>query len=188
MVEFVDEYRVLDVGCGMRKRVGAVGIDFNPRSDADVVHDLNVVPYPFVSNYFDEIWCDNVLEHLDNVVKVMNELHRIAKASGKVTIIVPFYAHRQAHTDPTHLHSFGIHSFDYFTSGNSYADFRYSAAQFELLSAEFDRGIKPEHWIDRMIKSFANSHKDLYENRFANILPLRSLTFVLKAVKPSSPA
>lgn len=183
MVEFIDEYRILDVGCGMRKKLGAVGIDINPRSDADVVHDLNVVPYPFVSNYFDEIWCDNVLEHLDNIIKVMSELYRIAKPSAKVTIIVPFFSHRQANTDPTHMHFFGLHSFDYFTSGNSYANFRYASAQFELLSADFDRGIKPDHWFDRILKNFANSHKDLYENRLANIFPLRSITFVLKPVK-----
>ncbi|MGE5316142.1 MAG: class I SAM-dependent methyltransferase [Acidobacteriota bacterium] len=183
MVEFKDEYRILDVGCGMRKREGAVGIDVNPRSDADVVHDLNITPYPFVSNHFDEIWCDNVLEHLDNVVKVMAELHRIAKPSARLTIIVPFYPHRQANTDPTHLHWFGFHSFDYFTSGNSYADFRYSGVRYDLLSAEYERGRTPQHWLDRMIKRFANRHPDLYENRFANLFPLRSLTFVLKAVK-----
>ncbi|HLP16840.1 MAG TPA: class I SAM-dependent methyltransferase [Bacteroidota bacterium] len=183
MVEFKDEYRILDVGCGLRKKEGAIGIDINPRSDADVVHDLNVTPYPFVSNYFDEILCDNVLEHLDNIVKVMSELHRLAKPSGKVTIVVPFFPHRQANTDPTHLHFFGIHSFDYFTSGNSYADFRYAATQFELLTTDFDRGVRAEHWFDRAIKRFANDHKDLYENRFANIFPLRSITFVLKAIK-----
>ncbi len=183
MVEYLEEYRILDVGCGMNKRMGAVGIDINPRSDADIVHDLNVTPYPFASNNFDEIWCDNVVEHLDNVVKVMSELFRIAKPSAKVTIIVPFFAHRQANTDPTHMHFFGIHSFDYFTSGNAYADFRYAAAQFQILSVEFDRGIKPRYWFDRIIKRFANTHKDLYENRFANIFPLRSITFVLKAVK-----
>lgn len=183
MVEYLDEYRILDVGCGQKKRMRAIGIDINPRSDADVVHDLNVTPYPFASNYFDEIWCDNVLEHLDNVVKVMSELHRIAKQSSKVTIIVPFYAHRQANTDPTHMHFFGTHSFDYFTAGNAYADFRYAAIQFELLSVEFDRGIKPQYWFDRIIKNFANKRKDLYENRLANIFPLRTITFVMKAVK-----
>lgn len=183
MVEYVEEYRMLDVGCGMKKRMGAVGIDVNPRSDADVVHDLNVTPYPFVSNHFDEIWCDNVVEHLDNVVKVMSELHRIGKPSSKVTIIVPFYPHRQANTDPTHMHFFGIHSFDYFTAGNTYADYRYATTQYEILSIEFERGMKPVYWFDRWIKKFANKHKDLYENRFANIFPLRNITFVLKTIK-----
>lgn len=183
MVEYADEYRILDVGCGMKKRMGAVGIDINPRSDADVVHDLNVTPYPFASNYFDEIWCDNVVEHLHNVVKVMSELHRIAKPSSKITIIVPFYAHRQANTDPTHMHFFGVRSFDYFTSGNPYADFRYAAVQFEIIASEFDRGIKPRYWFDRRIKKFANEHKDMYENRLANIFPLRTITFVLKTIK-----
>ena len=174
---------VLDFGCGLRKRPGAVGIDFNPRSSADIIHDLNQFPYPFPDSSFDEIFCDNVIEHLDNVVKVMEELHRIAKPSAEVIVIVPFFPHRQAHTDPTHRHYFGIHSFDYFIEGTAYAGFQYSKTKYDLLSVEFDRGIKHVHWFDSILASFANSHSELYENRLSNIFPLRSLTFHLRAVK-----
>ena len=174
---------VLDFGCGLRKRPGAVGIDVNPRSSADVIHDLNQFPYPFADSQFDEIFCDNVIEHLDNVVRVMEELHRIAKPSAEVIIIVPFFPHRQAHTDPTHRHYFGTHSFDYFVEGTAYAGFQYSETKYDLVSIEFDRGINHTHWFDRRLVSFANRHKELYENRFSNILPLRNLTFCLRVVK-----
>ncbi len=116
-------FNILDVGCGLRKRPGAVGVDVNPRSQADVVHDLDRFPYPFPDNYFDEIICDNALEHLDDVLKVMEELHRIAKPSALLTIVVPYYPHQQAHTDPTHRHFFGVHSFDYFIAGTANAGF-----------------------------------------------------------------
>ncbi|MHB8641259.1 MAG: class I SAM-dependent methyltransferase, partial [Candidatus Acidiferrales bacterium] len=59
---------ILDLGCGSKKRPGATGVDINPASGADVIHDLDVVPYPFESSTADEIYLDNVLEHLANVV------------------------------------------------------------------------------------------------------------------------
>ena len=31
--------KILDIGCGKHKTPGAVGMDSNPRSDADVLHD-----------------------------------------------------------------------------------------------------------------------------------------------------
>jgi len=177
------EIKILDLGCGLRKRPGSVGIDVNPRSEADVIHDLNVFPYPFPDNSFDEIICDNIIEHLDDVLRVMAELHRISKQDGKVTIMVPFYPHRNANTDPTHKHFFGVHSFDYLVEGTNNSKFQYSDVQYELLSTEFEKGIESRHWFDDIIVRFANSNKDLYENRFANIFPLRELTFELKVKK-----
>ena len=37
---------VLDIGCGSAKFPGAVGLDISADTDADVVHDLDVFPYP----------------------------------------------------------------------------------------------------------------------------------------------
>jgi ubiquinone/menaquinone biosynthesis C-methylase UbiE len=174
---------ILDLGCGRRKRSDAVGIDRNPQSDADVLHDLNHFPYPFPDNRFDRIYADNVLEHLDDVIAVMTELHRITKTGGIVEITVPFYPHRNANTDPTHKHWFGVHSFDYFVQGTDYGNFRYSPVQYSIVSVQFDTGIRHRHFFDRMLAAFANRNKDLYENRLANIFPLAQLTFRLSVVK-----
>jgi SAM-dependent methyltransferase len=174
---------ILDVGCGKRKRSNATGIDINPRSDADILHDLNQYPYPFTDNRFDEVYADNILEHLEDVMKVMIELHRITKPDGFIEITVPFYPHRNAYTDPTHKHFFGVHSFDYFISGTDHGNFQYSSIQFKLDSVCFDRGVVKRHLFDRLLVTFANSNKDLYENRFANTFPLSQLTFRLMPVK-----
>jgi SAM-dependent methyltransferase len=177
------DFRVLDVGCGRRKRSGAIGIDINPRSDADVIHDLNVFPYPFPHDWFDAIYCDNVLEHVENVIRVMEELHRIAKKEACVTIIEPFFAHRNAYTDPTHKHFFGIHSFDCFLKNTAHSEFRYSTVEFQLRSLQFDKGLDVAHWIDGVVCRFANSHKDVYENRLAHLFPLRTVAYELIVVK-----
>ena len=179
----IPAFNILDLGCGLRKRPGAMGIDVNPRSQADVIHDLNRFPYPFPDNDFDEIICDNIIEHLDDFLKVMEELHRVAKPLALVTIVVPFYSHQQAHTDPTHRHFFGVHSFDYFIDGTANVGFQYSKSKFTLLSVEFEKELTQRHWFDRMIVAFANRQKDLYENRLANVFPLRNLTFELRVIK-----
>lgn len=177
------DFAKLDVGCGPKKREGALGIDKIASSAADVLHDLNHFPYPFPDNSFEEIYCDNVLEHLDDVIGVMVELHRIAKPNAKISITVPHYAHRNANTDPTHKHFFGIHSFDYFFEGTSHGEFHYSPVHFTLQYVEFERNLQLTHWFDRMLARFANSNKDLYEHRFANIFPLRQISFELRVVK-----
>src|SRR6266511_3157182 len=60
--------KILDVGCGQNKYPGAIGIDSNPRSNADVIHDLGILPYPFADNEFDEIICRHVIEHVPDVM------------------------------------------------------------------------------------------------------------------------
>jgi predicted SAM-dependent methyltransferase len=55
--------RILDIGCGTNKVAGAIGMDFNPKTAADVIHDLDDLPYPFADNSFDEVIGRHVIEH-----------------------------------------------------------------------------------------------------------------------------
>ncbi|HSF23032.1 MAG TPA: hypothetical protein VLE20_02315, partial [Blastocatellia bacterium] len=56
--------RVLDIGCGANKTAGAIGMDVNPRTAADVIHDLDDLPYPFADDEFDEVIGRHVIEHV----------------------------------------------------------------------------------------------------------------------------
>src|ERR1700690_911456 len=134
--------KILYLGCGNRKRPGATGIDVNPESHADVIHDLNVFPHPFADSLFDEIYVDNVLEHLHDVIKVMEELHRISKAGGLVKIIVPYFRAKWAFIDPTHRHFFTVDSFSYFDPGHIHNKlFNYSKATFNIEKIVFNETI-----------------------------------------------
>jgi predicted SAM-dependent methyltransferase len=83
--------RILDVGCGMNKQPGAVGVDRNPVSRADVLCDLNRTPYPFADNTFDRVLALHVIEHVDDVIGTMEEFHRLARPGGTVRIVTPHY-------------------------------------------------------------------------------------------------
>lgn len=171
---------ILDLGCGNKKRPGAIGIDINPCTDADVVHDLDAFPYPFEDGFFDEIYADNVLEHLADVIGVMEELHRICKAGALVKVIVPYFRSRWAFIDPTHRHFFTVDSMSYFDPDHVHSRlYNYSTARFRTERLVFNEAIpgKP------LLKSLANRWPVRYEAKLSQLLPLDDLTFYLRVLK-----
>jgi SAM-dependent methyltransferase len=98
--------RVLDVGCGAKKWPGAVGLDISPDTDADVVHDLDAFPYPFDDDSFDQILMQDVLEHVREPIRVIDELHRICRPGGRIQLRTPHFSSMLAYSDPTHTHYF----------------------------------------------------------------------------------
>jgi SAM-dependent methyltransferase len=121
--------RVLDIGCGENKILGAIGMDINQRSDADVIHDLDDLPYPFADNQFDEVIGRHVIEHVHNPMAVMVELHRITRHGGLVKLIAPHWTNPDFPTDLTHRNHLNSYSFRNLTEGREVFSF-YSEARF----------------------------------------------------------
>jgi SAM-dependent methyltransferase len=118
---------ILDVGCGINKFPGAIGIDRNPASRADVLCDLNRFPYPFRDGSFDEIRAVHVIEHVADVVTAVEEFHRLARPSGRIFIVTPHYTDFSSFCDPTHRWHLNSFSFRYF--GNDHGGFGYYSAR-----------------------------------------------------------
>ena len=106
--------KILDLGCGRRKTSGAIGVDFKGDTAADVIHDLNSYPWPFPDNEFDLIIASHVLEHMKDFFKAMEEIHRIAKPSGLVKIITPYFTDSSSFRDPSHFWHLTSRTFDLF--------------------------------------------------------------------------
>ncbi len=104
----------LHLGCGFQILPGYVNVDKGKIDGVDVVHDLNVMPWPFPANEFDEILLSHVLEHLPHTLPAMEELWRVSKPGAKVTIRVPFWNSFHAFRDPTHYRTFHGESFDFY--------------------------------------------------------------------------
>jgi predicted SAM-dependent methyltransferase len=178
-----DQGQVLDFGCGNRKRPGSIGVDINPRSDADVIHDLNVFPYPFADDIFREILADNVIEHLDNLIGVMEELHRICRADGLIHINVPYFRAKWACIDPTHRHFFTVESFYYFDPTHIYHKlYKYSTRQFEVRKVLFNHGLQ-NRLPKQLLVKIANLCPHRYESYLSHLIPLDMLTFQLRPIK-----
>ncbi len=106
--------KILDVGCGWNKTPGAIGMDANPKTHADVIHDLGSIPYPFTDDEFDQVICRHVAEHVPDVMAFIAELHRVTKAGGRILIVTPHYSNPDWPTDPTHRNHFNSYSFNCF--------------------------------------------------------------------------
>lgn len=76
----------LDLGCGNKTKPGYIGVDVSEDVDAEVVHDLNVFPWPWPDNHFDQIMALDVLEHLDDIYAVLNEAHRVIQSGCELYI------------------------------------------------------------------------------------------------------
>lgn len=124
----------LNLGCGEKYLDGYINCDIVKDIKKDKYINLNKIPYPFPSNYADEIHMDMVLEHLNDIVAVMSELHRILKNNGKLILILPYAKSDWAIQDPTHLHFFNEKSMDYFVENTRYS--YYTKTRFKKIKAD----------------------------------------------------
>src|ERR1700723_3585255 len=83
----------------------------NPQTAADVLCHLDRGKLPFEDNSFDQIRAVHLIEHVEDVIATMEELHRVARPGGTIFIVTPHY------TDPTHRRHLSTESFHYFYSG-----------------------------------------------------------------------
>ena len=124
-------------GCGTHKVEGFLGVDKIQMDQVDIVHDMNMYPYPFADNSIDEVLLINILEHFSDIIKVVEEIWRICKNGARIRVEVPYYNSAGACQDPTHKSFFTENTFDYFTESeatplSSYN--YYSSARFNILS------------------------------------------------------
>lgn len=176
----------IDFGCGQRKKEGYVGVDKLSFSGVDVVHDLNIFPYPFEDDTAEDIWMDNILEHLDNPLKVMEEIYRISRDGARVVVGVPYFRSFYATIDPTHKNFFGVWWFNYFNPSHQFhSRYGYTKAQFRLDRLEFDREFKigKMSLLHKLLIMFAEKYPYCYEAKISHLLPLNSLTFYLTSLK-----
>jgi ubiquinone/menaquinone biosynthesis C-methylase UbiE len=97
----------LNLGCGSKILENYTNLDKFDYYNPNVVHDLEVTPYPFEDNSVDEILMSHVLEHIgqdpDIFNNIIKELYRICKNKSIIEIIVPHPRHDDFLSDPTHV-------------------------------------------------------------------------------------
>ena len=122
---------ILDVGCGRMKSQGAIGIDKICLPGVDLVCDLTFISHPLKNSKVDKIICRHILEHVRNIIPVMEEFHRVLKPGGKLIIIAPHGRTLRFLGDPTHERPITCSTMNYFLPDYPY-NF-YSKARFKIL-------------------------------------------------------
>jgi len=69
----------LDLGCRTSKREGYTGVVIIPSDSVDLVNVFNRFPFPFESETASDVWMDNILEHLERFINVIEGIFRISK-------------------------------------------------------------------------------------------------------------
>lgn len=103
----------MNLGCGQRNMDDAVNLERTPATSPDFVHNLEIRPWPFEDERFDEAFAFDVIEHLDNLIGAMKEIHRVCRPGARVHILVPHFSSRHAYIDPTHRRFFSVSTMDY---------------------------------------------------------------------------
>jgi len=177
--------KTLHLGCGPQKIPGSIGIDINKKVNPDVVHNLNKFPYPFKDNQFDIIIADNIIEHLEDIPKVMEELHRICKNGAKLFITTGHFSGIDAFTDPTHKHFFTSRTFDYFVPQTDLYELQYSNAKYKKNKVTLGPQ-NTNNFLLNMLLKIINKYQVFYEKRFAFIFPVGVIKFELEVVKKTN--
>jgi SAM-dependent methyltransferase len=169
----------LDLGAGTAEQVpGAVRLDARRACRPHVVADVDRGALPFRDGSFHTVGAYDVIEHVADLVRFLEEVHRVLRPGGVLRLTTPHFSSANAYTDPTHRRALGLRSLDYFTDGHPLA--YYSTARFRVQHrALIFRG----RWLGRMMAAVARRWPRLYEERFAWLVPAWFIYAELEVVK-----
>jgi len=154
--------KALDVGCrdGYFTKLlevrgyNVISVDIEKKFEKCIVDDVNK-PLPYRDNAFNLIWCSEVIEHLEEPLKVIKEFRRILVPGGLAVLTTPnsqfwlfkilkiFGLNPRDMQNPGHLHFFGINDIkkfnpEYICGFFSYIIFKYKITKLiNLLSPTF---------------------------------------------------
>ena len=170
----------LNLGCGKDIKQGYINIDKVLLNGVNIVCDIEE-GLPFKDSVFDKILCDDVLEHLDNIMDVMVDIHRILKKEGIVNIEVPHCSSVSAYADPTHKSFFSYMTAEYFGSSVKFRWNYYSEVKFQIVSRRLQFSGGRMKFLNFFIDPVINLFPNLYERLFMWLLPCENIFFVLRA-------
>jgi len=154
---------VVDVGCGempfrglLSKTVHYTGVDvpaaddFGMRRHPEVV-DFDGVNIPLADASHDYVLCTEVLEHADDPVALISDMHRVLKPGGTLVATVPFSA--RVHHAPHDYHRFTRYRlarmfsrFDSVTIEERGDDLAVIANKLIVICARLAKPLRPWRW------------------------------------------
>ncbi len=159
--------KVLDIGCGNNKIKGATGLDISKDTQADIIWNLNAYPYPIETDGIDKIYAKHVIEHVDDPIKFLNEVYRIAKPGGSCFIETPHFSCYVAYSEPQHKRYFSYFMIDEILK----------KVPFKLAKREVTFYKSFRFWG---IKYLANKYPRSYERFWTYIFPAENVKIWLR--------
>ena len=154
--------KILDIGCSTHKMPGSIGVDIDPASQADILHDLNQYPYPFEAASVDVIYAKHIIEHLALPRKFIHEFYRILKPGGTAYIETPHFSCRVAYSEPEHKLFYSYFMYNELLKGLAFKVLRQKITFHKIY-----RGLG--------ISWLANKFPDTYERFWTYIFPAENV-------------
>lgn len=142
--------------------------DMDPAAKPDIVHDLNVTPWPFASDAYDEVHAYEVMEHIGQqgdwraFFAHFGEIWRILKPGGLFCATVPMWTSPWAWGDPGHTRVIPRHSlvflqqkvYELSVGSTAMTDYRHTwKGDFDILAIEEGDISKDQHLFGFILKA-----------------------------------
>ena len=101
--------RKVDLGCGLSKPEGFIGIDRMAMPGVDLIGDLDGT-LPLETDSVDLLYASHSLEHAKDIMHTMREIYRVCKHGAQVCIVAPYYEQKLNLANPYHLNVFNEHT------------------------------------------------------------------------------
>lgn len=169
----------INIGAGQTYIPGFVNVDI--ADHADIALDLNKDRLPFADDSVDVIFTHHTLEHLNNYLFCLSEIHRVMRHGARLLVGVPYLTLTQYNlVNPYHRQHFNEYSFDFFdpkrllgsAAENSRVMFRKVFHRFHYLPEFASKSDKRKEWcrrhllnvvqkIDFGLVALKNAHPDI---------------------------
>jgi hypothetical protein len=195
-----DVRRAIDMGLGLRLNLGSgerhlpgfFNLDCVRHTNPDILADLNAPLSELPDNSVEAIYARHTLEHVERLLELLGELHRVTRPGGRLDIIVPHFSNPYGYSDPTHVRFFGLYSFHYFCAAADQPRRKvpnfYSPVRFRVESIRFNllKESAAEKVSRAILQPFINrgvGWLDWYERRLCRLFPVNDVRYVLRPVK-----
>ena len=178
--------KILDIGCGKRKvkleGAEVIGLDFYDKTQADVICNLEEGKLPFEDNEFDGIYTIHTLEHIKNLIPIVDEMWRVVKPGGIIKIWTPYFASSLAHSSLDHVRFFSYTSFYPYREEDP-THYLWKPTTFKVKAKYNWSGHFGLITIGKIIGFIINKIPRIYQRLFCFILPTEEIYFELEVVK-----
>jgi SAM-dependent methyltransferase len=184
----------LNLGGGLRPLQGHFLLDLVDLPGVDVQADLNEPLDKLPTGSVEAVHCRHLLEHIDNLLPLLEELHRVVRPGGEIDIRVPHFSNPYGYSDPTHVRFFGLYSFYYFADQDEQPRRKvpafYSRCRFQVKQIH----IRLMHatWFDKVVRTVlqplinrSSGWQDWYERRLCRLFPANEIQYRITPVAPA---
>ncbi|MBG1233234.1 class I SAM-dependent methyltransferase [Aestuariivirga litoralis] len=189
----------IELGCGPTKQdKDALGIDILDYPGVDLIGDVYEVLKAFPASSVDSVYARHFIEHVPDVIMLLDELERIVKPGGTLHFIAPHFSNPYFYSDPTHKTYFGLYTFCYLaecklfkrTVPNYKRELRFTVTDVKL-GFKSSSAFPVRYALKRMwhyIFNATNYLREFHEENLCYLIPCYEVEYFLTRRPSSAPA